>query len=271
MSANSLKQHRSRMYVALTLAYLLFPITFLPVLMFLLDLPLSETARIGIHPAFLVVSFFAVITGYALHEMKRWGWYLLQFTQVLVVLLAGFLSYRYGQHHYPVIAFLVLVFVVWFAHNWISREVRVPYFMPQIPWWESNPKFKTQIPAQVIRQGGKVLEADIMDLSLAGCFIKCKPEFVENEMIEIRCQLFEREWKCRGVVVWNTYGAVTHPRGIGVKFGAMDRGARRVLKAATIRLSRISKLNRTGRYWLTTEEYNKLLAKLRAPLPRGDA
>ncbi len=259
------------MYVALTLAYLLFPITFLPVLAFLLDVPLPQVGRIALQPAFLVVSFIAVITGYALHEMKRWGWYLLQLTQVLVVLLSGFVSYRHSQSHYPLIAFLVLVFMVWFAHNWISREVRVPYFMPQIPWWESNPKFRTQIPAQVIRQGGRPLEADIMDLSLAGCFIKCKPEFQENELIEIRCQLFERDWKCRGVVVWNTFGAVTHPRGIGVKIGAMDRGTRRVLKAATIKLSGISKLNRTGRYWLSTEEYNNVLAKLRSPLPRGDA
>ncbi len=270
VSAGSLKEHRTRVYRWLALFYLFFPLTFLPVVVFLIDVPMGKAALLALQTSFLAVSALAVITGYGLYEVRRWAWYLLHLTEVLVLAVAANFTFRHGQSHYPVVAFLVVALLVWLGHRRISRELRVPYFMPQIAWWESNPRYKTQIPAQVVRNGGRTLEADIMDLSVAGAFIKCRPEFELNELIEIRTQLFGREWRTRGTVVWNTFGAVTHPRGIGVKFGALDRTARRVLKAATMRLQKIVELNRTGRYWLSSDEYNKVMAKLKAPLPRGE-
>jgi len=271
MPASSLKQHRSRTYRALSLSYLLFPVVFLPVVVFLLDIPAGRVGEIARRPLFLVISLLAMLTGYGLLEVRRWGWYLLNPVQVLVVLLAGHLSIRYGSGHYPIIAFLVLTALAALAHRGISRELRVPYFMPKISWWESDPKFTIRIPAQVVNSSGRALEADILDLSRLGCFVKCRPDFSEGEVVEIRCRLFGREWTAGGVVVWKTFGAVTHPRGIGVKFGAMERPAARILKAAAVKLARISKLNSTGRYWLSSEEYASALAKLRAPLPGRDS
>ncbi|MBU6374711.1 MAG: PilZ domain-containing protein [Bdellovibrionales bacterium] len=270
MSSRNLKQHRTRIYRLISLFYLLFPISFLPVAVFLLDIPREQIANASTSRAYLSISFLAIFTGYGLWAMRRWAWYVLHLTQSMVVLLSLYLSHRFGQTNYPIVAFLVICVVAWLVYRRISRELRVPYFMPQIAWWESNPKFRTAIPAQVVRTGGKVLQADIMDLSLAGCFLKCKPEFQENETVEVQCRLFEREWKARGVVLWNTFGAVTHPRGIGVKFSGLDRGSRRVLKAATIKLSKISELNRTRRFLISTEDYNRALMKLKSPLPGGD-
>ncbi|MEN9723651.1 MAG: PilZ domain [Pseudomonadota bacterium] len=271
MSVMSLKQHRTRIYRLIAGFYLSFPLASLPFFLFLLGIPLDRLPRILMHPFFWPLSMVAMITGLGLHEVRRWSWYLLHFTELYFVLLSAHFAFRYGQSPYPLVSFFVLVGFIWLGHRRLTQELRVPYFMPQIAWWESNPRYKTVLPAQVLREGGRTLDADILDLSLSGCFIKCKPEFQANEWIEIHCRLFSRDWKCRGTVVWNTFGAVTHPRGIGVKFGAMDRGTRRILRAATARLKRISELNRSGRYWMSSEEYERLSSKLNSPLPGGDA
>ena len=121
----------------------------------------------------------------------------------------------------------------------------MPYFSPKIAWWESDPKFTIRIPAQVVNSSGRALEADILDLSRLGCFVKCRPDFSEDEVVKIRCRLFGREWTAGGVVVWKTFGAVTHPRGIGVKFGAMERPAARILKAAAVKLGKRARDRKT--------------------------
>ncbi|NDD90674.1 hypothetical protein EBZ37_01095 [bacterium] len=179
MPSSSLKQYRTRIYRAICLYYLFFPLTFLPVAIFLFDIPRGQILEAAGSRAYLWVSFFACLTGYGLYAMRRWSWYVLHLTQTLVVLLALYLSHRFGQTNYPIVAPVLVTFLAWLVYRILSRELRVPYFMPQIAWWESNPKYRTRIPAQITRVGGRVVEADIMDLSLAGAFLKCKPDFQE--------------------------------------------------------------------------------------------
>lgn len=265
-----MKQHNTKVFRALSFFYLGFPLTYLPAAVYLFDIPIPEVPKIILEPAFLLVSVLSAITGLGLYEMKRWGWYALQFTQIFVVLYSITILLRHSQTQHPWIALAVAIVLLRYIRTRLSREVRVPYFMPQISWWESDPKYRTQIPARVVRADGSWVECEILDLSVAGCFIRCKPTFILDERVEVQATLFGRSLVCGGIVVWKTFGAVTHPRGIGVKFGGMERGTRRVLKAATIKIKKISKLNRRGRYWLSTDDYRKSLAKLSAPLPRGE-
>jgi len=139
--------------------------------------------------------------------------------------------------------------------------------MPQISWWESNPKYQVRIPVRVEGQRGERLEGQILDLSHSGCFIKVRPEIPEQSQVTLECDLFGRTWRSSGVVVWQTFGAVTFPRGLGVKFSPMDRQSKRALKAATLRVRKLSLLYRRGRYFMGDEELQKAIDKLKAPIP----
>lgn len=265
-----MKKYRTKVYQLLAFFYLLFPASYLPGIVFLFDIPIEQGGAILAVPLYWVVSLFSIVVGYGLIQVRRWSWYLLRPVQFLILFLSALIAYRFSQTHYTWISFLVITLLIWLTDRRISRELRVPYFMPQIPWWESDRQFRTQIPSKVVRAAGKTLESEIIDLSLAGCFVKCKHEFYENETVEVHCELFGRQWVCKGIVVWVTFGAVTHPRGVGIKFGAMDRSTRRTLATSALKISKISRLNRRERYWLTAEAYQKKLEQLTAPLPKEE-
>ncbi|MFN7684192.1 MAG: PilZ domain-containing protein [Oligoflexia bacterium] len=262
-----MKVHLSRLYQTLVLFYLAFPITFLLVTALLYEIPGSELTKILLQPSFYLLSLGAMITGFGLWEVRRWGWYAMRFMSLAMIYYSVVLLVHYGQTDSPGLALFVGVLMVWVLDKRISSELRVPYFMPQISWWESNPRYQIRIPVRVLGHGGEVLEGQILDVSLAGCFIKIRPEFTEQSPVTLECQLFGRPWRAEGAVVWRTYGAVTFPRGIGVKFSPMERSTRRALSAATLRVRKLALLYRRGRFLLGDDELKKAIEKLKSPIP----
>lgn len=264
-----MKQHVSRIYRILTWFYLIFPVSFLILLGLLYNIPGPDLTKILLQPSYYLLSVLGMVTGWALWSVKRWGWYALRALHLAMIYTSIVLLVHYGQTEHSVAAFFVSVLLVWALDRRISSELRVPYFMPQISWWESNPRFQIRIPAKVRGKRGEQLDGTILDLSMSGCFIKVRPEIPEGETVQIECTLFGRPWKADGLAVWQTFGAVTFPRGLGVRFLELPNAERRALKAATIRLRRLSLLYRRGRYLMGEEELQKTLAKLNAPLPSG--
>ncbi len=264
-----MKQHLSKIYQLLVLFYLGFPVTFLALVAVLYNIPGSDLTKILLQPSYYILSVLGVVTGWALREAARWGWYAMRALHVAMLYASAFLLVHYGQTNHSVVAFFASVLVIWLMDRSISSELRVPHFMPQISWWESNPRYQIRIPVRVTGQRGEKLEGQIMDLSMTGCFIKMRPEIPEQSQVEVECSLFDRTFRAQGVVTWQTFGAVTFPRGLGIKFSPIDRGMRRVLKAATLRLRKLAVLYRRGRFLMTDEEVRKTIDKLKAPLPPG--
>jgi len=261
-----LKRHLSRIYQLIVLFYLGFPVTYLALLAGLYNIPGSDLTKILLQPSYYLLSVIGVVTGWALWSAKRWGWYFMRALHLAMAYTSVVFLVHYGQTSHAVVAFFMSVALIWLLDRRLSSELRVPYFMPQISWWESNPRFKIKIPVKVTGQRGEVLEGTILDLSMSGCFIKMRPEIPEESQVQVECNLFGRTWKAEGAVVWQTFGAVTYPRGLGIRFTDVQRPMRRVLKVATIRLKRLSLLYRRGRYLLSEEELQKAIAKLNAPV-----
>lgn len=264
-----MKQHLSKIYQLLVLFYLGFPVTFLGLVAILYTIPGSDLTKILLQPSYYLLSVLGVVTGWALREAKRWGWYAMRALHLAMLYGSAFLLVHYGQTNHSVAAFFVSALVTWLLDRAISSELRVPHFMPQISWWESNPRYQIRIPVKVIGQRGEQLEGQIMDLSMTGCFIKMRPEIPEQSQVRVECSLFDRQFTASGVVTWQTFGAVTFPRGLGIKFTLLDRGMRRVLRAATLRLRKLAILYRRGRFLMTDEEVHEAIEKLKSPLPPG--
>lgn len=265
-----MKQHTTKFLKTIALLYMAFPPVYMTSVALLFDIPATEVLGLLALPSFYFVSVLACLSGYGLWEMRRWGWYVFVPVNFMIALLSVFLLVHYSQSHHKGLALIAWFCVLYFVVNRTKQEVRVPYFLPAIAWWESNPRYRISVPVVITRGGGERFDGEILDLSLGGCFIKVRGEVQEEEAIEVRFTVFGRDVICRGLAVWKTHGAVTHPKGIGVKFQPHDRAQKRVMKVVTHRLAKLSTLYRRSRYLMSQEDFAKTLAKLQAPLSKGE-
>ena len=228
----------------------------------LFDIPLKACVSILLSPRYYFLSLLGVASGYGLWEMKRWGWYIFLTTTILVGYNNAVLVSDFGTTHHKILAFLLSTFVLLGLILRVAREVRVPYFLPKIRWWESNPRYKLSVPTIIRREDGSTVEGEVMDLSSGGCFVKVRNELSTDERILVSFTIFGQEIETTGTIVWKTQGAVTHPKGIGIKFGLMSRLQKRILKAVNGRLKEISQLYHSSRLLMNREDFSKRMIEL---------
>jgi hypothetical protein len=242
--------------------YLGFPVFHLVSSALLFDIPASGCVGILLSPSYYLLCILAMAVGYGLWEVQRWGWYLFVFANFLIAYQNAVFVNEYGVTHHKFLAFFTsLVILLVFSFR-VAREIRVPYFFPRIRWWESNPRYKMSIPAKITLASGTLLEGQIMDLSIRGCFIRLPVEMNAHEWINLDFTAFEVPVACRGVIVWQTRSTVTTPKGIGVKFGTLARPQKRALRMVCQQLRRIANFYTSSRYLLNQDEFLERLTEL---------
>ena len=248
-----------------------FPLTYLLVAAVLFDIPASECMRVLLSPMYYFVALWVIAAGYGLWEMRRWGWYIFLVAEVAIIYENAYLVSNHSESHHKIVAFALSVVFVGFIFIRAKREIRVPYFFPRIPWWESNPRYKIALPVKLSRGDGALMEGEILDLSMGGCFIKLRTDFEMNEVIAVKFSVFGRAVECEGNVVWRTQTSVTHPKGVGVKFRPFKGENRKFLRQVTLRLQKITALYRRSRYLRNQDEFIKTLEELQSPIHDGAA
>jgi hypothetical protein len=238
---------------------MVFPMSYIFVAAMLFDIPLTACARILLSPFYYVVSLLAVAAGYGLWEMRRWSWYLLLLSQALVVYENAIFVSSHAESHHKIFGFFLFLFIQILLIYRIAKEIRVPYFFPKIRWWESNPRYRLSTPVQVFRGDGTAIEGEVLDVSLAGCFIKTRFDFAPDETVRLKFRLYGHVIEGEGKSVWAAQSSVTHPKGIGVKFGAHSKSQKRALRSIGRRLRKIAKLYRNSRYLISPEDFVKQL------------
>lgn len=242
--------------------YLAFPVVYLIYAAVLFDIPARHFVRILLSPFFYFLSILAIITGYGLWEMKRWAWYAFVLVNILLVYENAVLVANFAESNHKFVAYLVSLFVIAAVIRRVSREVRVPWFLPKIRWWEVNPRYRLTSSVKLARKDGPAVDGEILDISMGGCFIKTRVDLIPDETILLQFSLFKHVIECSGTVVWRTQSAVTHPKGVGVKFQPLSKPQKRAMRAITSRLKRIGTLYRRARYLMSQEEFIKRLDEL---------
>lgn len=259
-----MKRYTTRFLKTIALAYMAFPVVYLLSAALLFDIPARQCVRILLSPLYYAICFLAVYAGYGLWEMRRWAWHIFLFSNIFVLYGNAILASDYGESHHKVFSFFVSVLILGFLTVRLGREIRVPYFLPRIRWWETNPRYRLSVPASLYRQNGDPFEGEILDLSMGGCFIKLRTELTSDEAIQVEFTVFGHPFKFTGTVVWRTQSTVTHPKGVGIKFGPLVRQERRILRAVIHRLKKITTLYGSARYLMSQEELNKKIEELRS-------
>lgn len=259
-----MKRYTSRFLKLTALAYMAFPVVYLICAALLFDIPPRQCLRILLSPLYYLVCFWAICAGYGLWEMRRWAWHVFLFSHILVLYGNAVLAADYGESHHKIFGFFFSVLVLAFLTVRLGREIRVPYFLPRIRWWETNPRYRLSVPVTIHRHQGEALTGEILDLSMGGCFIKFRTELNSDEAIRLEFTVFGQEFRPTGTVVWHTHSTVTHPKGVGIKFGPIARPERRLLKAVIHRLKKITTLYSSARYLMNQEDLSKKIEELRA-------
>jgi hypothetical protein len=271
------KLYVSRFLKGVALGYMAFPVAYLAIVAILFDLPARHCVSILLSPSYYLLSALAMAVGYGLWEARRWSWYLFVASgPVVVYWTAGLVADRSATQNKWwafLFAFSLFLMLIWR----VTRELRVPYFLPRIRWWESNPRYRLAIPARIFR--GKAegsprgsqdaapetgVEGMILDLAAQGCFIKTRAVFEPDEAVSVRFLVFGLAFDCEGEVVWRPSGSVTYPTGVGVKFGVLSRAQRRGLRAVEKRLRKIGRFYSASRYLMNPEEFSRRMAELSA-------
>lgn len=267
-----MKDYTSKFLKIVAWSYLAFPVTYVGLTTLLFDVPLAGMSDVLLSPVFYVNSAIGILTGFGLREMRRWAWYLLMVSAVLIAYENTVILRVSAESHHKVAAYVVSLLLLSGVLNRISREVRVPYFFPKIRWWESNPRYKLSVPVRVQATGSgrKILapptsapfDGEILDLSIGGCFVKIRSELKQDDVVALIFRVFGLPVECRGVVVWQTQSTVTHPKGVGIKFSLETKLQRRVLRQINARLRKIASLYRRSRYLMSQDEFLKRLDEL---------
>jgi hypothetical protein len=255
------KEHTSKFLRAIAYLYLAFPVTYLVYAALLFNLSPARTSRIFFSFSYWALAATGIAVGYGLREMTRWGWHVFLLNALFVGYANALIAIRYSESNNPFLAFLVSILLLAGLVVRLGKEVRVPYFLPRIRWWETNPRYKLVVPVKVERQGSG-FAGEILDLSMGGCFIKSRNDLTQNERILVRFEVFGEALEIGGTVVWRSQSSVTHPKGVGVKFDALDLLQGKILKATTLHLKKISAVQ-GARNKMSPAAFNAEMTKLK--------
>lgn len=257
-----MKSFVSRSYRLVVLIYAAFPLLYPLFILFVFEITVGQLATILLSLGFWMVSIVAGITAYGLWDARRWAWYLFILLNAMITYFSAVLVTAHGNADNRLLALLGQYAIQLILLLRIRSELRVPYYIPRIRWWESNPAYKVAFHCEILSPHQDPVKGDILDFSYLGCFVRTMGHFRQNELISVKVNLFGQAFLLPAYVVWRAGEAVTHPKGVGLKFLSRKRGERRALLAAHKRFREIFRLFASSRYLYSPEEFNERLVAL---------
>lgn len=200
---------------------------------------IDAASRIYERPAWAVVTLVAWFVAFGIWRMRLWGYWL------YLGWLVGLVAYntavfvtegptRVPRTHVSMYLGLTALALVATA-VFLRREIRAPYANPRLRWWESPPRYRTEL---VCEQGR------ILDISLGGVYVESAAEVPIGAQLALRFEAFGRPVEARGTIVWTWPGSPDRPRGFGLKFTALGATDRAALKQVLTQLRRLGRKDR---------------------------
>lgn len=246
----------------ISLLYIFYAALFFTVGVLVFDIPGNGVIRLLLSPVFYFTVGAMIFSGLALWEGKRWAFSLLIPSNLLLLYFHAVITTEYSASNHKVFGFLIVLLFQGISIVRVYRELQVPYYAPKIRWWESNPRYRLNVPVKILALDNANFSGDILDLSLGGCFVKLRGDLELESAIVLEFEVFGHSLRCDGVVVWRTQSTVTHPRGVGIKFSLLNRQQKRILKLTMRRLRRIAIFYSRYRYLMNQDEFLKKFDEL---------
>ena len=122
-----------------------------------------------LHPAPAVISALLILGGFSLLYVKKWSWWIGMFslTCLSIYNISIIQNYYSDDPSAAVIgtgASLLLLFLLF------ASDFKKPFFNQRLRWWESDPRYKVNVPIQIKGQEEKSIV--LMDISKTGILLE---------------------------------------------------------------------------------------------------
>ncbi len=224
----------------------LFPLFYILILTALYNFPVSKSFDIFFSFFFIARSGFAIWLGWLLHRSIPWAWHVYVLHAALTIVEQFYVCLYLAENNTPWASVLLASIFVLIGLVLLKFEFRVPYYSPKIAWWEADPRYKISVPVEISHQK-TCYEAEILDISASGCFVKINEHLPIHDILSIKFSLFEGEYELNGEIVWRAKSSLTHPRGLGIRFQKLDRPEYLRLKKTVRKLHYLSRKLRQAR------------------------
>jgi Tfp pilus assembly protein PilZ len=221
-----------------TNAMVYFPFVYLLFVGLAFQMTWKGIGNIFLSPTYYMVSFLWILIGWALRRARKWAWYVLIIAMIITLYLSSMIAVNYSESSNKWVAYFLAVFIMLHIFLVVRREMIVPYLFPRVRWWEFGIAGMNFIDVQVWSRPAAKERGQLLDITTKGCFIKTPQLYKQGEPIEVVGQAYGHDFRLRGRVVWLAKSTVTHPRGIGVQFGDLEKSERRKVKWITAKLRR---------------------------------
>ena len=117
----------------------------------------------------IIILFIYPICAVALFSVKKWGWYLFLGCS-LILITYNIVVYSLNPLYNLLILITFNIVLAVIAGIFFRKHVIAPYFNPRLRWWETDPRYKLDISAEIVTHYKKLV-GEIHDISASGCLV----------------------------------------------------------------------------------------------------
>lgn len=204
--------------------YFLSPIGILLEIMLLFGISFSEITLIKelVNWHVILLAVWTPIVGYGVWKVKGWGYYQL-LAHSLFVFAGNIILYSSDLTKSPLYIILIFnVLLVGMIIMFVRKEIKAPYFNPNIRWWEQAVRFYFEGMRILVRDFSDpnlMFEAKSFDVSETGAFVATDKDVNIGEKYTLEMHITrESILYATGEIVWVNKKSGTFPVGFGCRF-----------------------------------------------------
>ena len=171
-----------------------------------------------------VVALALVACAFSILSLKPWGYFLFL---TLSSFVTGYyaLNYFSSPHSTEPWSLSSIGLLCLTTLYFTQRHVASPYFNPKVRWWDTSPRFPTNLRVQV-KIDGEPQNGTICDISLSGVFVTGISKVVTGDLLSLQFQFLDIHFACLGKVM----RVGRNPSGYGIMFVDLSRQEKAELK-----------------------------------------
>ncbi|MCK4804314.1 MAG: PilZ domain-containing protein [Spirochaetes bacterium] len=177
-----------------------------PVSSILLGSIINRIPLFGAHNIFtrlpitdILILFVYPISAAAIYSIKKWGWYLFLACSLILISYNIFVYYLSPRYSFLILIVLNVILAI-VAGIFFRKHIIAPYFNPRLRWWETEPRYKIEIHADIIF-GKNVLTGEILDISNSGFFMSLDQDLTVGRVFKFNLKCLKCSVEVNGKVM----------------------------------------------------------------------
>lgn len=147
----------------------------------------------------ILILFVYPISAAAIYSIKKWGWYLFLACSLILISYNIFVYNLSPRYSLLILIFLNVILAI-VAGVFFRKHIIAPYFNPRLRWWETEPRYKIDIHADII-SGKNILTGEILDISNSGFFMAFERDLTVGRVYKFNLKCLKHSVEVNGKVM----------------------------------------------------------------------